>query len=215
MTSDTLRLRRHAASPRFDPPPTPWASHAIHGGVLALWLVLFARAFGGGGLFAWSAGLAYVAYDTVLIGFVLWQTRTLGRDAANRGTAGPAPQGVTPGPEAACVIVAARNEAAVLPATLAALMGQSEPPAQIIVADDGSVDGTAELLARRYGMATPAPGRMTQSATHPGLGWLRLPPGGKAAAQAPRRGRCRASSAASTSATSSPAPPGRGRTACC
>ncbi len=182
MTSDTLRLRRHAASPRFDPPPTPWASHAIHGGVLALWLVLFARAFGGGGLFAWSAGLAYVAYDTMLIGFVLWQTRTLGRDAADRTPAGPAPQAAAPRAAAACVIVAARNEAAVLPATLAALMAQSEPPAQIIVADDGSVDGTAELLARRYGLATPALGRMTQSVTHPGLGWLRLPPGGKAAA---------------------------------
>ncbi len=185
-TVDVLGLRRRAASPRFDPPSTPWASHAIHGGVAVLWVVLFARAFGGGGLLAWSAGLAYVAYDTVLIGFVLWQTRALGRGVAGRGTAGQASRaggaGVAGESLAACVIVASRNEAGVLPATLAALMAQDGPPARIVVADDGSTDGTAALMARGYGMAVPALGRASESATHPGLAWLRLPAGGKAVA---------------------------------
>ena len=180
VTIDVLGLRRRAASPRFDPPRTPWASHAIHGGVAALWVVLFARAFGGGGLLAWSAGLAYVGYDTLLIGFVLWQTRALGRGAAEGAAAGAASPGA--GPLDACVSVASRNEAAVLPATLAALWAQDGPPARIIVADDGSSDGTASLMAQRYGMAMPALGRMVESATHPGLSWLRLAPGGKAVA---------------------------------
>ena len=181
MSIETLRLRRQATSPRFDPPPTPWASHAIHGGVAVLWVVLFARAFGGGGLLAWSAGLAYVAYDTALIGFVLWQTRALGGGVAGPGSRMAEPV-VGRVPLDACVIVASRDEAAVLPATLAALMAQDGPAARIIVADDGSSDGTAALMARDYGMAVPALGRAGESATHPGLSWLRLPPGGKAAA---------------------------------
>jgi len=79
--------------------------------------------------------------------------------------------------------VAAHNEAAVLPVTLQALLTQTDRPDQIIVADDGSSDGTAELLARQYGMVAPPPGCLSsESAAHPGLFWLRLPHGGKARA---------------------------------
>ncbi len=46
-------------------------------------------------------------------------------------------------------VVPARNEAAMLPATLPALLGQDYPGAlTVLVVDDGSTDGTAEVAAR-------------------------------------------------------------------
>lgn len=150
------------------------ASRLIHGGVALLWLLLFAGAFAFTGVFAWSVGLVYIAYDTVLLLFTAIATWPL------RNPSAPAP----PGPRASItVIVAAHNEAAVLPVTLAALFAQDQPPDRIVIADDGSTDGTAALLADRFGLALPAPGGVGGgSPAHPGLGWLRLPHGGKAAA---------------------------------
>jgi cellulose synthase/poly-beta-1,6-N-acetylglucosamine synthase-like glycosyltransferase len=163
-----------ANSPRFNPPPTPLATVLIHGFVLALWAVLFARAFGGGGVFAWSTGIVYVAYDTVLLAFVFIQTLPLLQRAR------PAPAGMAP--VSLGVIVAAHNEAGILPRTLAALFAQTDPPDEIVIADDGSVDATPTLLAG-YGLAMPPLGTLSApSAEHPALRWLRLPHGGKARA---------------------------------
>jgi len=163
-----------ANSPRFNPPPTPLATLLIHGFVLGLWVVLFARAFGGGGVFAWSTGIVYVGYDTVLLAFVFIQTLPLLRRPR------PVPAGMAP--VSLGVIVAAHNEAGILPRTLAALFAQTDPPDEIVIADDGSVDATAELLAG-YGLEMPALGTLSPpSADHAALRWLRLPHGGKARA---------------------------------
>ena len=56
------------ASPRIAPRPFRLPSVLIHGGVLLLWLVLFARAFFLHGVVAWSTGIAYVVYDTLVAG---------------------------------------------------------------------------------------------------------------------------------------------------
>jgi len=173
----TLEDVRRAVSPRFAPPPTPLRSVLIHGGIAALWLALFARAWVADGPFAWSTGLVYVGYDTFLLLFVVWQTLPLARrrpEAAPRLGARPTTLGV---------IVAAHNEAAVLPQSLAALLAQSDPPDQILIADDGSTDGTARLLAEGYGLATPLLGDVGGgSGAFPTLRWLRLAQGGKARA---------------------------------
>jgi cellulose synthase/poly-beta-1,6-N-acetylglucosamine synthase-like glycosyltransferase len=153
-----------AASPRLRPQPTPARSLLIHGAVLCLWAALFVRAFLGGGLFAWSAGLVYVAYDTALLVFIFCQTFSL--RAAPAAAAGP--------PLTLGVIIAAHDEAASLPATLAALRVQADPPDLVVIADDGSQDGTAAWLTRE-GIAAPEPGGR-------GVRWLRLPHGGKARA---------------------------------
>jgi glycosyltransferase involved in cell wall biosynthesis len=175
--NDSLQHAFVAASPRLTPPATPLRSWLIHGGVLALWAMLFAMAFRVGNVRAWSVGLAYVLYDTVLLLFVGWQTLPILRPRAQPADAGPARRNTLG------VIVASHNEAAVLPVTLAALLGQSDVPDRIVIADDGSTDGTAELLTTRYGLAAPAPGQLSAaSTTHPGLYWLRLPHGGKAVA---------------------------------
>ena len=172
-TEQEMARRRRDISPRYSPPPTPLASRLIHGAALMFWVLLFARAFGGGGLFAWSAGLAYIAYDTVLIVFVFWQTLALLR---------PSPVVVSARP-ATTILIAARNEAAGLPRTIAHLLAQDCAAARIIIVDDGSTDGTAERLGRDYGLMPPGRGTLSApSPVHPPLHWLRLPSAGKARA---------------------------------
>ncbi len=173
--TDSLAPALALASSRLSPPPTPARSAVIHGVVLAAWVTLFVLAFRQGGVFAWSVGLAYIAYDTVLQAFVGWQTWRLLRPAAV-----PASEGER------CtmtVIVAAHNEAAVLPATIAALLAQTDGADEIVIADDGSSDATGAVLGDRYAFAAPALG--AESTVRDGatsLVWLRLPHGGKARA---------------------------------
>jgi cellulose synthase/poly-beta-1,6-N-acetylglucosamine synthase-like glycosyltransferase len=166
------------ASPRIAPRPVTLASVLIHGGVVALWLVLFARAFFLHGVVAWSTGIAYVVYDTLLLMFVAAKSWTLVKppkplDRKQRERAMPA----------LGVIVASHNEARVLPNTLAKLLGQTHGAAQIVIADDGSSDATAQLLTQRFGLVEPAEGELSAVSTiHPNLFWLRVAHGGKARA---------------------------------
>ena len=177
--NNTLDEALARTSPRLVPPPTPFASIAIHSSVMVLWFLLFARAFFLQGVVAWSTGIAYVVYDTVLLLFVAWKARVL--LAPSRAAESPAASEAklpTLG-----VIVAAYNEAAVLPITLDALFAQTRAPQQIVIADDGSTDGTAALLAQRYGLADPGIGQLSApSPQYPNLRWLRLAHGGKARA---------------------------------
>lgn len=162
------------ASSRLAPPATPLASVFIHGAVLVAWVALFALAFGRGGLLAWSVGIAYIAYDTLLQGFVAWHTRRLLR---------PPVEAAPTGRCTVAVIIAAHDEATVLPATLAALFAQRDPADAVVIADDGSSDATANLLGERYGLALPALGMASAPApAEPSLVWLRLAHGGKARA---------------------------------
>ncbi|WP_048861594.1 glycosyltransferase family 2 protein, partial [Acidisphaera rubrifaciens] len=122
-----------------------------------------------------GAGLAYVLYDTALLLFVSWQTLPLLRRPVPPVATGPLPP--------IGVVIAARNEAGGIVATIDALLAQTPPPARVILADDGSTDATPAVLAARYGLVTPAPGTISPPAPGaPALRWLRLPPRGKAAA---------------------------------
>jgi cellulose synthase/poly-beta-1,6-N-acetylglucosamine synthase-like glycosyltransferase len=158
----------HAISPRFTRPPTPAASLLIHGGVFTIWVLLFLRAFHGGGLAGWSIGIVYVAYDTFLLAFTFWQTLPLRRAAP------PLPAGPR---QSLAVVIAAYNEDSVLEATIAALLAQTDKPDEILIADDGSTDGTAALLQRVYALPPPPLGGITGSGL---IRWLRAPHGGKA-----------------------------------
>ncbi len=64
------------------------------------------------------------------------------------------------------VLVAAHNEASVLPITLRALFAQDEPADLIVVADDGSQDGTAALLTGRFGLTAPVLGSDERGERH-------------------------------------------------
>ena len=167
-----LSAIRTLQSPRLTPPPTPLASRAIHLSVLCLWALLLAAPFGLHGVWVWSAGLVYVTYDTLLLAFTFWQTLPLARRAPTAAPGGPRP---TVG-----VIVAARDEALVLPVTLDALLGQTDPPDRILIADDGSTDDTARVLRELYGLAPPPLGQISTGPAK--VSWLRLENGGKARA---------------------------------
>ena len=185
----TLDSAFKLASPRCAPVETPLASWLIHTGVLLLWIILFAMAFRIAGVWAWATGIAYIAYDTALLVFVFCKTLRLARadaagdavstglplqDAAGAGTSTRVQLGV---------IVAAHNEAKVLAATVAALLGQDEPPEEIVIADDGSTDNTAQVLMQHFALPEPAAGQISAaSSVAPALRWLRLPHQGKAAA---------------------------------
>jgi cellulose synthase/poly-beta-1,6-N-acetylglucosamine synthase-like glycosyltransferase len=172
-----LTLNFRAASPRGKSLQTPAASVLIHGAVLVLFLLLLARACAAPGLLTWGAGFIYVLYDTALLSFTVWQTWRLTRSPHE-------PRAVQSEPlrrRSLGVIVAAHNEARALPATIAYLRGQTDPADRIIIADDGSRDGTPEALAG-FGLAPPALGEISESAAVAGLFWLRLPHGGKAVA---------------------------------
>src|SRR3984885_6976610 len=175
---DLLNRALALTSPRISPVRTPVVSVLIHAGVMVLWIVLFARAFFLHGVVAWSTGIAYVVYDTLLLMFVAAKSWTLVRppkplDRKQRERGLPK----------LGVIVASHNEAAVLPNTLAKLLGQTHGAAQIVIADDGSTDATAELLTQRFGLVAPAQGELSAASTlHPTLFWLRVAHGGKARA---------------------------------
>lgn len=165
-----------ANSPRLSPRTVPLASTVIHGGVAGLWMLLFASAFFLHGLLAWATGIAYIGYDTVLLCFVGWQTLVL----LKPNSAQTPPNAARP---TLGVIVAARNEAAVLPITLTALLNQCDAPDQIVVADDGSNDATAAILRQQFGLMMPDHSTLSlPSSRFPNLRWLRLAHGGKARA---------------------------------
>ena len=172
-SSSDLERAFAAASPRVAPEPTPWTSLAIHGAVALLFVLLAARAFAASNLAAWSAGFAYLVYDTALIVIVFRQTLPLLRPAAVAAGSGVPP---TLG-----VIVAAHDEAVVLAITLRALLAQRDAPDVVLIADDGSRDATPEVLAG-FGLVPPALGSVATSTTISSLRWLRLPHGGKARA---------------------------------
>lgn len=170
---NTLTQTFVAESPRLTPRPVPVASRVI--GLLAplVFVVLTAQAFFRQGLIVWSIVIAYILYDTVLLGFTAWNIRDL--RAAPPALPG---ESVTFG-----VIVAAHNEASVIASTIDRLAAQDAPPEVILIADDGSSDDTAGVLARRYGLDVPDYGQVATGSTNlPSLRWLRLPHGGKAVA---------------------------------
>jgi cellulose synthase/poly-beta-1,6-N-acetylglucosamine synthase-like glycosyltransferase len=173
--STSLRAAFDAASPRVTPRPTPLFSLLIYAAVLSAWLLLFGRALWLDNIWAWSAGLVYILYDTFLMALVAWQTWSFRHAHVDSGAhAGPVVAAPRP---TLGILVASYNEALHLPATLDAIFAQSIQPDAILIADDGSTDDTAWVLADRYGLTA------TQgSASHPTLQWLQLPRMGKAQA---------------------------------
>lgn len=154
----------------------PLLSLLIYLAVLALWALLFARSFWLDNIWAWSAGIVYILYDTVLMAVVVWQTLPLRHAAVTRAAVTAAPARPSIG-----ILIAAHNEWANLPLALAALARQSDQADLILIADDGSSDGSADLLRIDYGLALPPLGQMSAaSSSHPALRWLRLPHQGKA-----------------------------------
>ena len=169
----------NATSPRVAARPVPAASTLLFFGVIGLWIFVFLGGFVFSGLLAWSAGLLYVFYDTALLLNVTRRTWFVHQQPMRAPTVPP----VTGPRPTLGVIVAARNEQNVLAGTINALFAQTDPPDEIIIADDGSIDRSAEVLANVFGVTPPPLGEISAPvAAYPGLRLLRLPHGGKARA---------------------------------
>ena len=141
-------------------------------GATALLLVaVIAVAFVGSGPWAWLVGLVYIAYDSWLLGHMVSASSRAIREVRR-----PPPGGIRP---TLAVVIAARNEREVLPAALDALLAQDDQPDRILLVDDGSTDGTGELLERRYRLP-PAGEGGGRSPLHPHLWWLPKENSGKA-----------------------------------
>lgn len=165
-----------AASPRLAPRRVPLASRLIGAIAPLLFVALVIQAFQRSSLWGWSVGLAYIFYDTALLAFTalsVWPLRH-----------GCAPAEITGAPRPSLgVIIAAHNEAEVLRVTIDRLAAQAEPPEVILLADDGSSDGSAAVMHAGYGLAPPHMGTLSAaSPVVPTLRWLRLAHGGKACA---------------------------------
>jgi cellulose synthase/poly-beta-1,6-N-acetylglucosamine synthase-like glycosyltransferase len=150
----------------------------LFGSVALLLVAAVLAAFFGRGPWAWSVGVVYIAYDTWLLSHMVRASRRSIRDAA-RDAALPlqASQGARP---SIAVVIAARDEKAALPATLAHLLSQADLPDRILLVDDGSTDGTQEWLAQVYGMAFNKGGPLGRSLVEPRLWVLQKANSGKA-----------------------------------
>jgi cellulose synthase/poly-beta-1,6-N-acetylglucosamine synthase-like glycosyltransferase/peptidoglycan/xylan/chitin deacetylase (PgdA/CDA1 family) len=142
-------------------------------------------------VFLLLAGLA-VGLSLARLAFVVvasHQDRLRARRATHRGARRQRPAH----PIATSVLIAAFNEVDVLPSTLRALGAALEPGTQVVVVDDGSTDGTAELLRAWDGA--------------PVIDVVHLPHGGKAVALAAGLARCRGEVVVSVDADTRVTPP--------
>jgi cellulose synthase/poly-beta-1,6-N-acetylglucosamine synthase-like glycosyltransferase len=170
----SLDLRRDQFSPRTAPRAIPWISPLIGSGVIIVFVILVSLAFVQQSLLAWGTGLVYIFYDTALLLFTGWQSRHLSRPPLIPAQESRPSIGV---------IIAAHNEERAMAVTIDALVAQSERPDFILIADDGSTDGSDRILTTQYGLSVPALGAISAaSLTVPALHWLRVRHGGKARA---------------------------------
>ena len=127
------------------------------------------------GIVTTLAGVAWLVLLTGHGGFWRTDQRLPARYSA---APGPAPESPPREPAAAepaawpgvVALVPARDEAAILPVTLPALLAQDYPgPFSVTLVDDSSTDGTGEVAAA-IGVAAPRPLRIVHGLTPP-AGW--------------------------------------------
>ena len=135
------------------------------------------------GVAAWTIGLIYIAYDSLLLAFMVISSQ-IAVMAEERKRAAPPAQPAAPAPRPSLtVLICARNEPLVLPECLRALTSQTEPADEIIVLDDGSTDTMIEWLTAEYGLTFEPMGAsaLGQSSRFPSLRVWSKPNSGKAA----------------------------------
>jgi len=119
----------------------------LFGAVLGVLIFSLYAGFAFRGVAAWLVGLIYIAYDSLLLLFMVGSSRAAVRRqrlAVERPLPADAPR--------VSVLVCARNERLVLPGCLDALRAQTDPADEIIVLDDGSTDSMLDWLVREYAL---------------------------------------------------------------
>ena len=136
------------------------------------------------GVAAWTIGLVYISYDSLLLGFMVVSSQVaVMRKDRQRKVAPTLIPPLTAGKRPTLtVLICARNERLVLPECLRALTAQTEPADEIIVLDDGSTDSMVEWLTAEFALTFEPRGSsaLGQSPRFPGLRVWRKPNTGKA-----------------------------------
>jgi cellulose synthase/poly-beta-1,6-N-acetylglucosamine synthase-like glycosyltransferase len=152
--------------------------------VLGLLIFTLYASFAFKGVAAWMVGLVYIAYDSLLLGFMVVSsqiavTRQERQRKASMAAISPPAGGEKP---TLTVLICARNERLVLPECLRALAAQTEPADEIIVLDDGSTDGMVDWLTAEFALTFEPRGSsaLGRSARWPALHVWRKPNSGKA-----------------------------------
>jgi len=152
--------------------------------VLGLLIFTLYASFAFRGVAAWMIGLVYIAYDSLLLSFMVISSQiAVGRQERQRKA-----EATTPTPPAKgkrptlTVLICARNERLVLPECLRALAAQTELADEIIVLDDGSTDDMIRWLTDEFGVTFEDVGvnRIGTSNRWPALRVLSKPNSGKA-----------------------------------
>jgi cellulose synthase/poly-beta-1,6-N-acetylglucosamine synthase-like glycosyltransferase len=154
----------------------------LFGSVLGLLIFTLYASFAFTGIAAWSIGLVYIAYDSLLLAFMVVSSQIAVIREDKRRAAGPPPILAQRPRPTLTVLICARNERLVLPECLRALEAQTEPADEILILDDGSTDRMVEWLTTTYGL-TFAPcdgGSLGTSARFTSIKVLRKPNSGKA-----------------------------------
>ncbi len=154
----------------------------LFGTVVAVLVFTLYASFAFTGVAAWSIGLVYIAYDSLLLIFMVVSSHIAVARETRKRAAGPSPILRERPRPTLTVLICARNERLVLPECLRALESQNEPADEIIVLDDGSTDTMVAWLTDAYALTfTPAPaGRIGRSTQLPALKVLCKPNSGKA-----------------------------------
>jgi cellulose synthase/poly-beta-1,6-N-acetylglucosamine synthase-like glycosyltransferase len=124
----------------------------LFGTVLGLLIFSLYASFAFHGVAAWTIGLIYISYDSLLLAFMVVSSQVAVTREERRRLAPPAaapPVGTVKRPTLT-VLICARNERLVLPQCLRALAAQTEPADEIIVIDDGSTDRMISWLIDEY-----------------------------------------------------------------
>jgi len=154
----------------------------LFGTVLGVLIFSLVASFAFTGIAAWTIGLVYIAYDSVLLGFMVISSQiAVVREERKRNAPPAAILATSPRPTLS-VLICARNERLVLPECLRALAAQTEPADEILVLDDGSTDTMVDWLTAEYALTFEPRGAsaLGQSATWPALRVWRKPNSGKA-----------------------------------
>lgn len=152
----------------------------LFGAVLGVLIFTLYASFAFKGVAAWSVGLVYISYDSLLLGFMVISSRVaVRRQERRKKTAVPVSSGQRP---TLSVLICARNERVVLPECLRALSAQTEAADEIIVLDDGSTDAMVDWLTSEYALdfKPEEAGLLGRSVRWPALRVLCKPNSGKA-----------------------------------
>ena len=152
--------------------------------VLGLLIFTLYASFAFTGVAAWMVGLIYIAYDSLLLGFMVVSSQiAVIRQERQRKSALASVSSPSHGKRPTLtVLICARNERLVLPECLRALAAQTETADEIIVLDDGSTDSMVDWLTAEFALKFEPLGStfLGTSAHWPALRVLSKPNSGKA-----------------------------------